>query len=445
MTTLWFYTIWSVSLSCVFVATIAQHRCRQGPNISGTCKPFADCAVLRDRIIFPDRDCESGTICCPDDDTKPAEPKPTNLIILPMAASINTIRPVVTQTSTIAPTHPTAIPEKVRIFDEEFYRRLGLAYGEKYDIYHKLPPTSDNTEDDNILSTTTTPADIPTLPHYEENLHPRGLAILSSQKCGFVYANKNLSAGGEDASILEYPWMALLQYNSRRFACGGSLVTDRWVLTAAHCINADITRVRLGEYEVSENTKRDCVRGNGVNECTQYIDVRISSTIIHQDYQPATGFKDIALIKLKNKVRRNKNIKPICLPFKREFFSAPFDQNVLTIAGWGLTEKGFSSAVLKRNTITQRPRAVCQLAYPDADVNRTMICLGGSNELPANCNGDPGGPVFWLVEDKLPFYTQIGIMPLGMNKCGGEESSSYYAESVAHSMDWITRVIGEAK
>ncbi len=66
--------------------------------------------------------------------------------------------------------------------------------------------------------------------------------------------------GGEDAPFLKYPWMASLQKSSGHF-CGGSLINNKWVLTAAHCIeneNIKSFKVILGEHQFSksEGTER---------------------------------------------------------------------------------------------------------------------------------------------------------------------------------------------
>lgn len=67
-----------------------------------------------------------------------------------------------------------------------------------------------------------------------------GLSILNDLECGT--ADKDRVAGGEKAGLRELPWMALLRYDDE-FHCGGSLITNRYVLTAAHCINLGIYKV----------------------------------------------------------------------------------------------------------------------------------------------------------------------------------------------------------
>jgi len=71
-------------------------------------------------------------------------------------------------------------------------------------------------------------------------IDPRGMEVLSNTECG-KKSNIKLS-GGETTKIGEFPWLVLLKYETsgRQFLCGGSLITDRFVLTAAHCTTTDL-------------------------------------------------------------------------------------------------------------------------------------------------------------------------------------------------------------
>lgn len=143
----------------------------------------------------------------------------------------------------------------------------------------------------------------------------------------------------------------------------------------------------------------------------------------------------------------------------------PYDNTPLTISGWGLNKEGKrqkafyyaqillqlscltsgASKVMKKHAINRSKSQVCHQAYPEQRVQHAKLCLATSYEQPCTCSGDPGGPVIWIVDDNTKFFTQIGIVPFGMDKCGAADGvvSAYYVESVADSMDWITKVIGE--
>ena len=99
-----------------------------------------------------------------------------------------------------------------------------------------------------VKSTVVTP--IPTTPEpttvfsedFESSLNAEGVRILSSQPCG--EHNEIRVKNGEVTSLGEFPWMALLAYDTKpkvTYKCGGSLVTSKHVLTAAHCVvNLDV-------------------------------------------------------------------------------------------------------------------------------------------------------------------------------------------------------------
>jgi secreted trypsin-like serine protease len=108
-----------------------------------------------------------------------------------------------------------------------------------------------------------------------------------------------LIVGGEKTKNGEYPHMAAIGWRSLdgslEFKCGGSLISDRFVLTAAHCSRADGNSpsiVRLGD----QNLK---TRSDGLIE----VDVPIAEFIKHEKYRKSSYYDDIALIKLARSVQ----------------------------------------------------------------------------------------------------------------------------------------------
>lgn len=90
----------------------------------------------------------------------------------------------------------------------------------------------------------------------------------------------------------QYPWIAALAYriepdNQIRIMCAGSLISQRHVLTTAHCISQSLAFVRLGEHDLSSNT-------DGANP----IDVNVARVTVHEDYVANIILNDIAMLTL---------------------------------------------------------------------------------------------------------------------------------------------------
>ncbi|XP_018793725.1 PREDICTED: venom protease-like isoform X1 [Bactrocera latifrons] len=280
-----------------------------------------------------------------------------------------------------------------------------------------------------------------------KNIHPEGLALLNKPNCGKI--NDNRVANGICATQGEFPWMAVLLYARMGALCGGSVITERFVLTAAHCISNDFRKaVRLGEHRRS--TKIDCI----LHICQTHVDFEIDphqKPIIHPDYKSLDYHKDIALIKLNMDIdfRRYQHIAPICLPLKSSDSNiSPHDN--LVLAGWGLQEHDRSVDVLQKGQLRLKGLDICKNLYPRFRIDNSKLCIQAGANQTVSCRGDSGGPLFW----KTPFlsgnfikkhYTQIGLVSLGYGKeCGDLTSEPFMYENVTDSMVWITHSLYKA-
>ncbi|XP_038166110.1 granzyme C-like isoform X2 [Arvicola amphibius] len=109
--------------------------------------------------------------------------------------------------------------------------------------------------------------------------------------------------GGHEVKPHSRPYMAFIEFvkdDGKRYRCGGFLVKDNFVLTAAHCMGSSM-RVTLGAHDIS------------IQEETQQI-LAVADAIPHPDYNPNDISNDIMLLKLERKAKRTKAVSPLNLP-----------------------------------------------------------------------------------------------------------------------------------
>ncbi|XP_076066869.1 venom protease-like [Oratosquilla oratoria] len=250
---------------------------------------------------------------------------------------------------------------------------------------------------------------------------------------------------GEEADYGEYPWVAALGYIEKgfpnkptKFQCGGGLISDRYVITAAHCVRDlrlfELSLVRMGEHTLS--TEDDCkVLNNGNPKCSDpHEDYNIEKVIVHPNYESRTVANDIALIRLDRKVEFTVYINPVCLPPPNIRASVLADGVSPEVAGWGYTEKGATSDELLRVVLPLADLKQCNETTGRGTLKETQLCAGGKGGKDS-CQGDSGGPLV-LGNKSGPPYRLIGLTSYGLS-CGEEGFPGVYT-SVSHYIDWIT-------
>lgn len=233
--------------------------------------------------------------------------------------------------------------------------------------------------------------------------------------------------GGTLSKRNKWPWHVALLNDFREVYCAGTLITPRWVLTAAHCQRKTMI-IRINEYDLENHDKGQ-------------EDVYISQDRIHihPRFNQYTVDNDIALLKLQKPFR----LPVACLPTKK-----PTPNRLCSIMGWGKVnmKNEYGTRFLHEAKISVMTQRKCRYAYREFLLTRNMFCAGVRSGKVDTCGGDSGGGlmcpknVFANRRDKGRVYYSIdGITSFG-DGCGLKEKYGIYT-LVFNFVPWIKKTI----
>eukprot|EP00794_Sanderia_malayensis_P000457 gene457-1099_t len=240
--------------------------------------------------------------------------------------------------------------------------------------------------------------------------------------------------GGRLAGAGAHPWIAMLwSQKYKKLFCGGSLIADQWVLTAAHCIPA--TRSDIGDIRVKfgkTNTKR-------VEPHEQI--KQVVKLYRHSNFNPSTFDSDVALLKLDSPVTITDYVIPICLPYEDDDFKLLKTDASVMLSGWG-------SKNLRQVEKQKFSRKLLEVEVPVADtidckrkmtspITGNMFCAGAEAR-GDTCKGDSGGPVT-IRNAKTKRHVQVGIVSWGEG-CGRKNTYGVYVK-LYNFLAWINSIV----
>ncbi|GJQ80558.1 hypothetical protein Trydic_g19962 [Trypoxylus dichotomus] len=291
-----------------------------------------------------------------------------------------------------------------------------------------------------------TPLDVDTTalrPVKDHRNHPN--IKLLPEDCGPVRAWGLLT--GTEANLFEFGLSALLKYEKRGdpYICGGSLISTKYILTAASCIRNKYRLIgaRLGEHNV--RTLKDCTweyaGGNRVDYCgppPQDFDVDATDSVIHLEYNPRTLENNIALIRLRRRadIHNVDSISVVCLPISPMEKSNKIDK--YTSIGWGITERGLDNHVLQKILSERIDNSACSETY--GRIGRSPekeFCLRHIEDADA-CIEDPGGPVMgYITTNGILRTIQYGIVSVRPSTCRNTAAYPTMYTDVTQYVGWV--------
>ncbi|CAG9570651.1 unnamed protein product [Danaus chrysippus] len=244
----------------------------------------------------------------------------------------------------------------------------------------------------------------------------------STPTCNCGYRKVSRIVGGEETKPNEYPMMAGIVYvGENTIKCGAVIIDNIYVLTAAHCVYSkgvnDIAVV-VGEHDVRIGTDSPDIQV-----------FRVSSIIIHPNYNSNTYDNDIAIIKIQGVIRYSENVGPVCLPFK--FADVDLTGAVVTILGWGtLFPGGPSSSVLRKVNVNVISQSTCRQNVLSLTPRQICTFTRGKDA----CQDDSGGPLLYQDPSTGRLFN-VGIVSFGQ-LCAS--NSPGINTRVTNFLNWVT-------
>ncbi|XP_062557098.1 CLIP domain-containing serine protease B9 [Armigeres subalbatus] len=274
--------------------------------------------------------------------------------------------------------------------------------------------------------------------------------VINDALCGLSVNTRII--GGETEIPGQFPWIARLAYRNRTsgritYRCAGSLITNRHVITVAHCVTnlideLQLVNVRLGDLECNSVTDNRCN--------SRFQDFAIERLMPHQNYDTPKYANDIAVVKLQQATEIFNILSPLCLPMDQySSYGRNLTGKTGIIAGWGSTSNRSNSPspTLQWLRLPIVDTAQCATSYARYSVNSrnpiivsgSQMCVQGQENMDA-CQGDSGGPLMNEAISSRDRFVLLGLVSFGPRTCGVSNFPGVYTR-ISSYIDWIQRQV----
>ncbi|CAD1470977.1 unnamed protein product, partial [Heterotrigona itama] len=241
--------------------------------------------------------------------------------------------------------------------------------------------------------------------------------------------------GGKAATFGEWPWQVLVREATwlglfTKNKCGGVLITDKYIITAAHCqpgFLATLVAV-FGEFDLS-----------GELEAKRSVTRNVRRVIVNRGYNPTTFESDLALLELESPIQFDVHIVPICMPED----GIDFTGRMATVTGWGrLKYNGGVPSILQEVQVPIIKNSVCQEMFQTGGHSKlildSFLCAGYANGQKDSCEGDSGGPLVMQRPDGRWFL--VGTVSHGIT-CAAPYLPGVYMRTT-YFKPWLHSITG---
>ncbi|KAJ6642104.1 Platelet glycoprotein V [Pseudolycoriella hygida] len=261
--------------------------------------------------------------------------------------------------------------------------------------------------------------------------------------CGRVKLMREVIRNGNKTVRGEWPFIAaLFEVNPVQYICGGTVISNKHVLTAAHCIEKKYTsdklpperlEVRLGAFNISVPQEMGSVRMN------------VSKIFVHPDWKPySKSFDgDIAVLLLSESVAVSNFIQPICLPANDDIIDGTTIDVHGTVVGWGLANRTVHEDIPRKLVAEALNSSECfrEDSGIIGSLSSRSFCARSRDSIPMK--GDSGGGFFVA---SISTWVQYGVVSfIRPNSTGHSHSDMLSAYTNVKSFkEWIANVVIES-